>query len=363
MKSVKIVQSGDFHLDSPLALHHIEFRKKRREELLESFSKIIDHAVRISADLVLLTGDIFDSSRVTAGTLEYLSSHMSRFPGRIFISPGNHDPFVADSPYACYTFPSNTHIFRDYEEIHLKDLDCVVCGQGFTGPYEHRSLLQGRSAESEADIRILLLHGEVTAGSSEYNPMTTESIGRSGYSYIALGHRHDFSGILQAGQTTYAYAGIPEGRGFDELGDKGIIEGRIYKDGTNLSFRKMNCRNYRSISVDVTGSLSTGDVIDRITSALDKKSDIYKITLSGDVPSYLVLDFLSMERELEKILADFSLMDSTRVRERMDQYSENSLKGLYMKTISESRENGLFDPDLLDEAAKMGLRILSQEDF
>ena len=41
--------------------------------------------------------------------------------------------------------------------------------------------------------------------------------------YIALGHIHKFSGIKRIGNTYYAYSGCPEGRGFDEEGDKGII--------------------------------------------------------------------------------------------------------------------------------------------
>lgn len=363
MKSVRIVQSGDFHLDSPLALHHIEFRKKRREELLRSFSNIVDYAIEIKADLLLLTGDIFDSSRVTMGTLDYLSSEMNRFSGRIFISPGNHDPFDATSPYSNFSFPDNTHIFRDYEEIHLAELDCVVCGEGFTGAYEHRNLLEGKHPKTDASIRILLMHGEVTTGVNEYNPITPESIAKSGFSYIALGHRHDFSGILTAGATSYAYAGIPEGRGFDELGDKGIIHGSIYMDGTSLFFRKTNYRSYRMISVDVSGALATSEMLNRILSSVDQKEDVYKIILTGGVPPYLYLDLISLEKELEKILADFSLVDGTTVREKTEMYSEKSLKGLFMKTIVENKAMGHIQEGLLDEAANLGLRILSQEDF
>ena len=39
--------------------------------------------------------------------------------------------------------------------------------------------------------------------------------------YIALGHRHSFSGINIAGRTHFAYSGCPQGRGFDELDEKG----------------------------------------------------------------------------------------------------------------------------------------------
>lgn len=363
MKSVKIVQSGDFHLDSPLALHHMEFRKKRREELLQAFSGIIDHAIKISADLLLLTGDLFDSKRVTQITLLFLHKEMERFPGRIFISPGNHDPYTPESPYAYHRFPSNTHVFREYEEIHIKELDCLVCGQGFTDYYEENNQLEGKNPGQDAKIRILVMHGEVTTGTNPYNPITRESIERSGFSYIALGHRHDFSGIQKAGQTSYAYAGIPEGRGFDELGEKGIIEGTIYKDGTNLSFRKMNRRSYRHLPVDISHALTTNEITRKILSHIDEKNDIYKISLVGDVPSYVSINLSDIERELGDRLADFSLTDKTMVKDRLEAFSDHSLKGLFMKTILEKRDDPSLDAALLEEAANLGLRILSQEDF
>ncbi len=363
MKSVKIVQSGDFHLDSPLTLHHMEFRKKRREELLQAFSGIIDHAIKISADLLLLTGDLFDSKRVTQITLEFLHKEMERFHGRIFISPGNHDPYTSESPYAYHRFPVNTHVFREYEEIHIPELDCLICGQGFTDLYEEENQLQGRTPVHEAEIKILVMHGEVTTGTNIYNPITKESIERSGFSYIALGHRHDFSGILKAGQTSYAYAGIPEGRGFDELGEKGIIEGTVYKDGTNLSFRKMNRRSYRHLPVDISGALTTNEISKKILSQIDQNNDIYKITLTGEVPSYLSINVTDIEKELAYKLSDFSLSDETMVRDRFETFGDNSLKGLFMRTIEEKRELSTMDAALLEEAANLGLRILSQEDF
>ena len=363
MKSVRIVQSGDFHLDSPLALHHESFRRQRREELLQSFSRIIDFSIRTDARLLLLTGDLFDSDRVTPKTLEFLAKEMKRFPGRIFISPGNHDPVTAGSPYETYIFPDNTHIFRGYEEVHLKELDCLVCGQGFTNAYQHENMLSGRKTDHPASIRILVMHGEVTSGTSPYNPVSEESIEDSGFSYIALGHRHEYSGIRQAGGTSYAYAGIPEGRGFDELGDKGVLYGEVFEQGTGLSFHKTSIRNYCAVDVSITTHLTTEEIAGRILKALPDRSALYKIELTGTVPSYLHLDLINIETVLRRHLVYFTLTDKTTVQEAMDEISENTLKGLFLKTIKERREASPSDLNLLEEASNMGLRILSQEDF
>ena len=363
MKSIRIVQSGDFHLDSPLALHHLSFRKQRREELLQSFSHIIDFSIETNTDLLLLTGDLFDSSRVTQKTLDFLSREMKRFHGSIFISPGNHDPYTPDSPYETFSFPGNTHIFREYEEIYLDELNCLVCGQGFTGAYQHQNMLHGRKPVHSASFKILVMHGEVTTGTNEYNPITRESIAESGFNYIALGHRHEFSGILKEGKTSFAYAGIPEGRGFDELGDKGIIHGEVFETGTNLSFRKINKRNYSVIPVPLADAFTTSEISDRILKSIEKRSDILRIELTGKVPSYLNIDIDGITAALAGHLSYFTITDRTTVNENKEHISDNTLKGLFLKTIMERKDLSMTDHELLDEAESLGLRILSSEDF
>lgn len=363
MKSVRIIQSGDFHLDSPLALHHLSFRRQRKEELLQSFSRIVDFAVHTAADLLLLTGDLFDSSRVTMKTLDFLAKEMKRFPGYIFISPGNHDPHTPGSPYASFSFPENTHVFREYEEVHLKELDCLVCGQGFTSAYEHENMLKGRRPQQDASIRILVMHGEVSSGPCEYNPISRESIEESGYSYIALGHRHEFSGILEASGTSYAYAGIPEGRGFDELGEKGIIHGEVYEKGTSLSFRRTSTRNYDLLKVTLSEERTTEDICQKILESASDRKNIYKIELLGKVPAYLHVNLEGITEVLKNHLPYFTLTDRTLVLGNREHIRENSLKGLFLKTIADRKADEDRDHELLDEALTMGLRILSQEDF
>lgn len=364
MKGIKIVQSGDFHLDSPLTLHHLSFRKMRREELLFTVKKIIDFSNQISADLLLLAGDLFDSTRVTKGTMDYLYNELERFRGHVFITPGNHDPYESGSPYDRFEFPQNTHVFREYEEIYLEELDTYVCGQGFTSPYERENQLKGKKAPEGDSIKLLVMHGEVTTGSNEYNPISPESIGESQFSYMAIGHRHEYSGILRENKTSYAYAGIPEGRGFDEAGDKGVIYGQIYKDGVDLAFKKLNIRGYKEVSVDMSSAITQTDMMGRILSSLESKNDIHKIVLKGVLPNYIKVDLAELDRELSKKLKEFKLVDATRVTgDSILNIEANTLKGLFIRTIEEKKNSGSHDGEMLEEAKVLGLRILSQEDF
>ena len=59
--------------------------------------------------------------------------------------------------------------------------------------------------------------------------------------------------MRQAGQTAWAYCGCPEGRGFDETGDKGVLVGEVSPGEAKLEFVPLCKRRYREITVDVTG--------------------------------------------------------------------------------------------------------------
>lgn len=67
----------------------------------------------------------------------------------------------------------------------------------------------------------MALHGDVE-GKGRYGPIALEDIAASGLTYLALGHIHACSGCKRRGTRT----GLPRlsrGRGFDELGDKGVL--------------------------------------------------------------------------------------------------------------------------------------------
>ena len=214
----------------------------------------------------------------------------------------------------------------------------------------------------------MVLHGEISSSNkgNEYNPITFDDIRNSGMDYIALGHRHNFSGINKEGQTFYAYSGCPQGRGFDELGDKGIIYGYISKGTVDLEFVKTSKRNYIEEHIDISDSFGYEEVkksiIDSINES-DRKHNLYKIVLEGEISP----DF-SIDEELlrERLGLDFyycKIVDKTRVKYNIEEITKGySVKSLYVKKImnlidlAETEE----DKEVLMMALKVGLLSLSE---
>ena len=223
MKKIKILQAGDLHFDTPFKDLSKSISEISKEELLEVFSKIIDISIENNVDILLLTGDIFDNLTVNKKTLIFIKNQVERISNiRVFISPGNHDPYNEKSFYKMINWPKNVYVFKEgIESVLLEDLNTVVWGAAFNEYHVRKSMLKNINVNKEY-INIMTIHGDISNSDegNEYNPMTLKDIGDSGLDYIAIGHRHNFSGILRENNTYYGYAGSPQGRGFDELDDK-----------------------------------------------------------------------------------------------------------------------------------------------
>lgn len=369
MKKIKILQAGDLHFDTPFKDLNKNIALISKEELLEVFSKIIDISMENSVDILLLTGDIFDNLTVNKKTLIFIKNQLERISNiKVFISPGNHDPYNEKSFYKMINWPENVYIFKgNLESIVIEDLKTVVFGAAFNEHHIRKSMIKDITVKRDY-INIMTIHGDIsnTDEGNDYNPITLKDIGNSGLDYIAIGHRHNFSGILRENNTYYSYAGCPQGRGFDELDDKGIIIGEIAKGAVDLRFQRTSKRNYYVKEIDISNSVSYEEVRIKIISSIneeDRKNNLYKIILKGEIESYINL---KEEVILDKIKDDFyfvKVIDKTEVKLDFDKISKDySIKGVYAKKLLEKMEEEDCNKEVLKMALKLGIQCLSYEE-
>ena len=221
---VKVLHAADFHLDSAFGALPEEKARLRRRESRGIPARLVEWANDHGAQLMLLAGDLFDSDNLYGQTAQELADALGRFRGRVFIAPGNHDFYAAHGPWGAAVWPENVHIFTSGRPVCVDEpeLGCAVWGAAFTAAEEaDGSALTAVRCPDDGRTHLMVLHADLSAPDSRYRPITPAQIGETGLSYLALGHTHAFSGVLHAGRTTFAYPGCPEGRGFDELGEKG----------------------------------------------------------------------------------------------------------------------------------------------
>lgn len=359
----KILHTADFHLDSAFTALPEEKARLRRQEARQLTDRLVDYANDHGVELLLLAGDLFDSDQLYGQTAQELARSLARFRGHAVIAPGNHDFYAASSPYARLLWPENVHIFREerLQRLPFPQYGCVVYGAAFTSPDAPAGIPGSLGPEDEGLARILLLHGEVGVRDSRYRAMTLKDVEQSGADYLALGHVHAFGGVQQAGRTFWAYPGCPEGRGFDELGEKGFYAGVLQDGQLTLRFVPLGRHRYWILPVDITGR----DAAEAAAAALPAgaEGDLCRILLRGESSG---VDEKALTQRLAGRCAWLELRDETTLPQDLWQRAEeDSLRGLFLRRLRGQLETAETEAEreTIRQAARFGLAALEGRDL
>ena len=353
---LKLLHAADLHLDSPFAGLSPERAAQRRAEQRQLVRTLADLASREQVDLVLLSGDLFDSGRIYRDTARELAEDLGRIEAPVFIAPGNHDPFDAASPYALPIWPANVHIFHSNtpQKMELPELNCVVYGAAFLSERQEESPLNGFRAPQDGRIHLMTLHAN-TEGAG-YAPITPAQIADSGLDYLALGHIHRTGGLQRSGETCWAYPGCPEGRGFDELGDKGALLVRVDKGDVQAEFVSLCQRRYEILDVDLTG---VADPVAAVLAALpaDAQRHICRVRLTGRY-AMDATTLAAVEQAVAEKTWSCQVQDRTRPPQNLwARAGEDNLTGLFLQAMASACEQNPED-ERLQLAVRFGLAAL-----
>lgn len=368
MKKIKVLHGADFHFDTPFKEVGQIQSNINKEELKEVFTKVINICNKEAVDILLLAGDIFDNYTVSRDTLYFIEKSLEMIPDtHIFISPGNHDPYSTNSFYKLINWPSNVHVFKNnIEKVEIENLGVCVWGAAFNDKYVRKSMLEDFVCD-ESKINLMVIHGEISSSKegNEYNPITLEEIGKSKLDYIALGHRHSFSGIKKEENTYYAYSGCPQGRGFDELGNKGVILGYISKGIVDLNFVKTCKRNYEEIRVNLSDAFTHEEAAELILNAVDekkRKNNLYKIILEGEISKDFNIDENVLKERIKNEFYFCKIVDNTKIKLDFEEIAKGySVKSIFanklMKKYKEAKSEE--EKEIITLALKLGISSLS----
>lgn len=367
MRPVKIIHCGDLHIGSAFSAIP-EKSVIRQQELMRTYNTIIEMCQKEKADILLISGDLFEETDIPAEVSSFIIKSFEKINYiKVFIAPGNHDPYTVDSVYRTKQWPQNVYIFRDKMEfVQLDELQVRVWGAAFVNSSEGNCLL-GQAIPDDNFINICVIHGDLVSNgkTSIYNPITKDEIEKSRMDYVALGHVHKYSGILKAGKTYYAYSGCIEGRGFDELGEKGIIIGTVEKQLCKLDFKPICERMYLEAIVDVSGSSNQQEIAQCILKTInteigkDYSRHLYKIKLTGQLPVNVKPSSQAISVWLSDNLFFYKIIDKTSVITNFEELSkEISLKGTFIRKIMEKIDYCKSKSDFdLAEKYRMALNI------
>lgn len=371
---IKLLHTADIHLDTPFLIGDAAKAQVLRNECRGMFSSMITYARIEKYDLVLIAGDMLDHDYVTDDTVSLIMREFEASRDiKFVITPGNHDPFTADSIWAKADFPDNVYIFRD-ESLgcyRFDDLGVDVYGYAFTSVRMEHCPFSEPPKLDKSRINILVAHGSLGEREKEYCPIKHDYIYESGFDYVALGHVHNSDGIAEHGKIRYGYSGAPTGHSFDECGEKGVICVSMKKENgifeTAVKGKRFSRRRFECLSLDLSGAADDTDMLVRIDRALVQngygEDTLLKLELIGEISPEITLSESDIAKHLSKKLFFTDIKNKTLplfMRERLE--NDPTVRGKFYRALlpalmSENEEERY----VAAEALRLGLAALAEK--
>ena len=397
---MRFVHMADIHFDCPFTL--LASRKNlaniRRLEQREIFKKAIEYVSENKIPFLFISGDLYEQEYVRESTIEYINNLFKTIPEtKIFISPGNHDPFLKNSFYNTFCWNNNVTIFNsEIKIVELEDVD--IYGYGFSSFYCNNSEIENIKIKNKNKINILVTHGSLDASKTldmQYNPINSNKLKEIGFDYVALGHIHKNNYLNN--KNNFIYPGSIISLGFDEPGEHGILDIELNKKNNNLKnneinnllknnlnkienknnllennlnnnlknkkiennlikikFIKLDNRIFEEKNINISEIISEEELIEKINGLDLESNKFYKIVLVGvkniEINKARVLDIMSNEKVLK-------IEDRTEIDYDFAKLAEQkNLKGIFVKKLLDKLETENTNESEIRKALEIGLK-------
>ena len=360
---MRFIHMADIHFDSPFTVltDRRNFGTERRLEQREAFRKAIEYIAREKIPYLFIAGDLYDQDYIRESTIEFINNLFKTIPDtKIFISPGNHDPFLKNSFYNTFKWNSNVTIFNDeIKRIELEEVD--IYGYGFNDFYCSNSKIEEIEIKNKEKINILLVHGALDSSKTidmQYNPINSSKLKEIGFDYIALGHIHKKT---EENKYNFIYPGSLISFGFDELGEHGMLDVIIEKNNNlskenkiEINFIKLDNRKFEEKNIDISDINSEEELIEKIDSIELDENNFYKIILIGK------RNIETNKNEISKLKANENILkikDKTESNYNFEQLAmQNNLKGIFVRKMLEKIKNESYNNEEIKRSIEIGLK-------
>ena len=351
---LKLIHCADVHLGSKMESKLPKAKAdERRGEVRKTFHRMVEYAKNEGVRAILLSGDVFDSDRPLKRDKEFFYDVVKGNPEIDFLYlRGNHDGKESYTEEGIANLKTFSAEWAGYEYGNV-----YVCGLEIAR--ENASSLYTMLKLDKAKINVVMLHGQIasTAGVDKINPV---KLADKHIDYLALGHIHSYSENKLDDRGRYAFSGCLEGRGFDEIGEKGFVLLEI-DDGVKSTFVPFSQRKIEQVEVDISDTENVYGAYQTVKAQVKFHSaDLYRIHLVGDI----AYESETLAEDVERLLANdcyfVSVKNRTLKKINPEEYEGDlSLRGEFVRAV-------LTDPDLTEERKRqmitLGLKALSGQE-
>lgn len=331
---MKIIHTSDLHLNSKIDKLSTEKARQRRDELIFTFERLIDYAKAENVRAIIISGDMFDTSKINAKVFDRVLFAIENAESIDFLYvAGNHEEdsfvsYIEKKPNNLFIF-GETWQYKRYQNV-------VVCGINLDK--SNQNVVYDLLELNKDDVNIVAMHGQV----ADYkNNSTAEIISlpllrEKNVDYLALGHYHSFADGVIDNRGKFVYSGCLEGRGFDETGEKGFV---LIDTDNKLSYKfiPFSKRNLYEEKFDVS-TYSTNNLLrEEIVGELKRKyvgDSLVKVVLFGSHTADFDIDIEGLNTKLNDYFYFAKVSDETVLKISLKDYeTDKSFKGEFVRSV------------------------------
>lgn len=134
---MKLIHLSDIRLDRSFVGASLppEICNACRDGLRATLEQVLQHAVSVHADAVLVAGNLLDGARYLPTTLRWLKERLEDLGDiPVLIAAGDMDPLSSGSPYTRGLWPDNVHFFKDaWSVFTVPDTPLAIAGCARSG--------------------------------------------------------------------------------------------------------------------------------------------------------------------------------------------------------------------------------------
>jgi len=344
---MRLIHCADLHLDARMTSNLDKTKaKERKVEILHTFTRMVNYAVDNSVDAIMICGDLFDTSNISALARNTVWEAIIKNPELDFYYlKGNHDRDNFLSGYD--ELPQNLKLFgQDWTQYSLGE-DGSIRLLGIELNCDNSGSFYNSLVLDPSNINIVLLHGQESEAKvkDKAEVINLKELRNKNIDYLALGHIHSYKEEKLDARGYYCYCGCLEGRGFDELDEHGFVLLNIdeKKHSIEREFVAFASRKLRKLDVDISGLATTAQIIEKIDNYLSLNTidsgSLLKIVLCGDIGIECEKDISYVLKHYEESFYFVKIYDETKLVINYEDYRlDKSLKGEFVRQIMEAKD-------------------------
>lgn len=333
-----------------LATADLHIRNKEDAAVL---ARILQQAKDTACKAVLIGGDLLDKPFIDEATEEAVLTLLGAAPCPVFLVAGNHDPLAVTALYC--RLPGGVQIFP-------AEWTCYALGEGVylhgysAAREEGESLIPAGFSVPSEGVHILLAHGSPEGSVGSFAPISAEALAEAGFQLAVVGHVHK-SDRRQIGRCLRLVPGIPQGRGWDETGERFVYLIEINDGSITAEPCRVAEKLYLELEVDLTGCADGGEILSIMERVeIPEGAEVRLILIGQPEESPQAAARLYTERtgrEVKDKTDFFSSLELLR--------EQNTLQGAFVRhAMAEIEVADPADRPHLEAALRLGLKALKE---